>query len=122
MIASSSPPEIAPCRVSISGSRELRLLVLPLNLDPPLDHSWITDSRHKSGLGGHGRARRSGNLSSDGPHGEGGTREGTSLRRFGTVRPRVQIPGPRPVERDKEIFQISLDNARNSLEFARASW
>jgi hypothetical protein len=92
MIASSSPPEIAPCRVSISGSRELRLLVLPLNLDPPLDHSWITDSRHKAGLGGHGRARRSGNLSSDGPPRSGRDTRGHIIK---TVRDR-EAPGSNP--------------------------
>ena len=31
------------------------------------------------------------------PRGHHGTREDTRLCRFGTVRPRVQIPGPRPV-------------------------
>ena len=30
------------------------------------------------------------------PRGNHRTREDTPLRRFGTVRPRVQIPGPRP--------------------------
>jgi len=30
------------------------------------------------------------------PRGHHRTREDTPLRRFGTVRPRVQIPGPRP--------------------------
>ena len=30
------------------------------------------------------------------PRGHHRTREDTLLRRFGTVRPRVQIPGPRP--------------------------
>src|SRR5437667_11169954 len=31
------------------------------------------------------------------PRGHHRTREDTPLRRFGTVRPRVQIPGPRPL-------------------------
>jgi hypothetical protein len=33
------------------------------------------------------------------PRGHHGTREDTPLRRFGTVRLRVQIPGPRPISK-----------------------
>src|SRR2546422_20377 len=35
------------------------------------------------------------------PRGHHRTREDTPLRRFGTVRPRVQIPGPRPISSSK---------------------
>ena len=39
------------------------------------------------------------------PRGHHRTREDTPLRRFATVRPRVQIPGPRPV------FEFEPDSA-----------
>src|SRR6266481_1271686 len=38
------------------------------------------------------------------PRGHHRTPEDTPLRRFGTVRPRVQIPGPRPFLRSKSAI------------------
>src|SRR5439155_16149392 len=38
------------------------------------------------------------------PRGHHRTREDTPLRRFGTVRPRVQIPGPRPFSYSKSTI------------------
>jgi hypothetical protein len=81
------------------------LLVLPLDLDPPLDHSWITDSRHKAGLGGHGRTRRSGNLSSDGPLRSG---QDTRVHIIKTVRDR-EAPGSNPGPPTNVMSQVEAD-------------
>src|SRR6266581_9249153 len=40
--------------------------------------------------------------------GPAGILKDTSLRRFGTVRPRVQIPGPRPISDSKTLQPQSL--------------
>ena len=44
-----------------------------------------------------------------------GTRKDTPLRRFGTVRPRVQISGPRPMFRSLDPPHIGSDTAGNPI-------
>ena len=56
------------------------------------------------------------------------TREDTPLRRFGTVRPRVQIPGPRPKSSSKSAFfggcQESTGHSRvtDSMGTSSSTW
>src|ERR1700674_5652194 len=45
------------------------------------------------------------------PPGHHRTREDTPLRRFGTVRPRVQIPGPRPLFEYDLASRLGANNA-----------
>ncbi len=47
------------------------------------------------------------------PRGHHRTREDTPLRRFGTVRPRVQIPGPRPFLYSKSLISVVARSERN---------
>src|SRR5712692_6497035 len=53
--------------------------------------------------GGHEEHRARVQEEPCGPH---RTREDTASRRFGTVRPRVQIPGPRPVCWDSVLMRV----------------
>src|SRR5207247_531893 len=52
--------------------------------------------RTREDTGGLERTRRARRLSQEDTQGTAGIRKDTPLCRFGTVRPRVQIPGPRP--------------------------
>jgi hypothetical protein len=56
------------------------------------------------------------------PRGHQRTREDTTLRRFGTVRPRVQIPGPRPKIVFKSTTSPARSGARGSQGGHRFSW
>ena len=76
---------------SVAGSIGRRM-----GLDPP-GHSRVTHSRKHAVTAGRLRTQRRRALSSGGPSRTRRTREDTPLRRFGTVRPRVQIPRPRPL-------------------------
>ena len=59
-------------------------------------HSCVTQFRNQEDTGGLERTRRARRLSQEDTQGTAGIRKDTPLCRFGTVRPRVQIPGPRP--------------------------
>ena len=64
---------------------------------PPY-HSRITHSRHRTALGGPTKGHQPGRFRiREDDSGVCRTPEDTAPTRFGTVRPRVQIPGPRPV-------------------------
>ena len=52
------------------------------------------------------------------PRGHRRTRADTPLRRFGTVRPRVQIPGPRPFPTLNEVSRVVNGTAPMSLVVA----
>ena len=55
-----------------------------------------THSRHRAVIRGNQRTRRRRDLFQEEHWGHGRNWSDTLPRRFGTVRPRVQIPGPRP--------------------------
>jgi len=60
-------------------------------------HSGVTQFRNQEDTGGLERTRRARRLRQEDTQGTAGVRKDTPLCRFGTVRPRVQIPGPRPI-------------------------
>jgi hypothetical protein len=78
------------------------------DLGRPPGHSRVTHSRHRAVISGNQRTRRRQVGIQEEHGGYGRNWLDTLPRRFGTVRPRVQIPGPRPISELKSIQLAEL--------------
>ena len=99
-------------RPSVGGRSWVRQTI---SLRAPGGHSRVTHSRNQADTRGHRRTRRRSNSSTGGTARTPTRHERTTpLRRFGTVRPRVQIPGPRP-------FRVQNRHSEGCVVVARQS-